>query len=116
MNLSHVVDSKFRKIKEESKHFDEIEKYKEKISSFINGVSRIFLTFEDEIEGRGLHQALTTEDKDDIKRNSENIKNIDIYRYLLKKSGLLGGVNNNSEESSGGNNDSEKSSVIDIEK
>ncbi|CAB4432814.1 unnamed protein product [Rhizophagus irregularis] len=59
-------------------------------------VTNLFLKFEDGMEGCGLFQILSEEDKDDIERNSSNISNI--KTYLKNHDELLESPNNSSME------------------
>ncbi|RGB27981.1 hypothetical protein C1646_819422 [Rhizophagus diaphanus] len=50
-----------------------------KLTNIKKTVTKLFQKFEDDMEGCGLYQILTEEDKGDIGRNSSNISNINAY-------------------------------------
>lgn len=98
-NLSQVIDSKFGTINLKEKDSLNLRKRAvselnpeeeagskqlefeivDKLSDIKNKVTEFFKNFEDDMEGCGLYQILTEEDKSDIQRNSENLSNIAIY-------------------------------------
>ncbi|CAG8698303.1 uncharacterized protein OCT59_012280 [Rhizophagus irregularis] len=59
-------------------------------------VTKLFQNFEDDMEGCGIYQILSEEDKDDIGRNSSNIGNI--KAYLKNHEELLESSNKSSRE------------------
>ncbi|PKB99329.1 hypothetical protein RhiirA5_429893 [Rhizophagus irregularis] len=88
-NLTQIIDSKFGKINSnDEKGAGSIEqKIGSKLSEIKDKVTKLFTKFEDDMEGCGLYQILTEEDKADIERNSGNINNIKIY--LENHEGLI---------------------------